>query len=54
MTNYDKFCDDLDIVFNLPVKIMLFRIVRKNPPQDLRISTTLSPIQRKMRKVLTA
>jgi hypothetical protein len=31
MVNYVRFCDDLDVVFNLPVNIALPRIMRKNP-----------------------
>ena len=50
MVNYAKFCDDLDIVFNLPVIPLLFRTERKNPHCVPRTSTTLSPIPRKRRK----
>ena len=32
MVNYVRFCDDLDIVFNLPVFSLPLRIMKKNRP----------------------
>ena len=32
MINYVRFTDDLDIVFNLPVRYLLLRTTKKSPP----------------------
>jgi len=53
MVNYSKFCDDLDIVFNLPVIDSLLRIERKNQLLDHMILITQSHIARKKKRALT-
>ena len=53
MNNYVKFCDDLDIVFNLPVLLKISRIIKKNPLLDQQNLTIPSPILKKMNRIST-